>query len=80
MATRCSNYRFTRAWRISARADLSPSPQLVGPIIKATKNTQKENTGTGTLKNATETLNTGSNICTSTVPKEPHPKLGMTGG
>jgi len=29
MATPCSNYRLTRASRISARADFSPSPQLV---------------------------------------------------
>jgi len=28
----------------------------------------------------TETLNTDFNIRTSTVPKGPHPKLGMTGG
>jgi len=32
------------------------------------------------LKNPTDKLNTGSNIRTSTVPKGPHPKLGMTGG
>jgi len=31
MATPCSNYRLTRASRISARADFSPSPQLEGP-------------------------------------------------
>jgi len=48
--------------------------------MEATKNTEIQNTETGTLKKPTETLNTGSNIRTSTVPKGPHPKLGMTGG
>jgi len=46
--------------------------------MEATKITQKQNTETGTLKKPTETLNTDSNIRTSTVPKGPHPKLGST--
>jgi len=79
MATPCSNYRLTRASRISARADLSPSPQLVGPTMDNKTNTQQK-TETGTLKKPTEMPNTGSNIRTSTVPKGPHPKLEMTGG
>jgi len=79
MATSCSNYCLTRASRISARADLSPSPQQVEPIMEATRTIQKQITETGTLKKPTETLNTGFNIRTSTVPKGPHPKLGITG-
>jgi len=77
-ATPCSNCSLTRASPIAARADLSPSPQLVGPIMEATKITQKQNTETETLKKPTKTLNTGSNIRTSTVPKGPHPKLRST--
>jgi len=52
MATPCSNYRLTRASRISARADLSPSPQLVGPNMEHKKqiNNTAQNTETGTLK------------------------------
>jgi len=46
--------------------------------MEATKITEKQNTETGTLKKPTETLNTGSNIRTSKVPKGPHPKLGST--
>jgi len=72
-ATPCSNCRLTRASPISARADLSPSTQLVGPIMEATKYTK-----TGTLEKPTETLNTGFSIRTSTVAKGPHPKLGST--
>jgi len=79
MATPCSNYRLTRASRISARADLYPSPKLVGPIMELKSNTT-QNTETGTLKKPMDKLNTGSTIHTSTVPKGPHPKLGMTGG
>jgi len=45
--------------------------------MEATKYTKK-NTETGTVKKPTETLDTDSNICTSTVPKGPHPKLGST--
>jgi len=41
---------------------------------------EKQNTETGILKKPTDKRNTGSNIRTSTVPKGPHPKLGMTGG
>jgi len=40
---------------------------------------EKQNTETGILKKPTDKRNTGSNIRTSTVPKGPHPKLGMTG-
>jgi len=43
-------------------------------------NIEKQITETGTLKKPTEKLSTGSNIRTSTVPKGPHPKVGMTGG
>jgi len=41
---------------------------------------EEQNTKTRTLKKPTETLNTGPNVRTSTVPKGPHPKLGMSGG
>jgi len=51
MATPCSNYRLTRASRISAREDLSPSSQLVG-LNMETKTNGKQNTETGTLENA----------------------------
>jgi len=40
MATPCSNYRLSRASRITARADFSPSP-LVGPIMESTSTTKK---------------------------------------
>jgi len=39
-----------------------------------------QNTETETFKKPSDKLNTGSTIRTSTVPKWPHPKLGMTGG
>jgi len=42
-------------------------------------NNTKQNRETGTLKKPSDKLNTGSTIRTSTVPKGPHPKLGMTG-
>jgi len=80
MAIPCSNFRLTRASRISAWADFSPSPQLVGPIVEATKINQKQNTETGTLKKPSYKLNTGSSNRTSTVPKWlHHPCIGMTG-
>jgi len=79
MATFRFNYRLTRASRICAWADFSPSPQLVGPILEQTNLTKKQNTETGTLKKPSGKLNTGSTIRTSAVPKGPHPKLGMTG-
>jgi len=41
-ATPCSNCHLSRASPISARVDLSPSTQLVGPIMKATKISQKK--------------------------------------
>jgi len=41
MAIPCFNYRLTRASQISARADFSPSPQLVGPIMESTNITKK---------------------------------------
>jgi len=78
MATPCSNYRLTRASRISARTDFSPSPKLVGPIMEQTKsiNNTTQNTETETLKKPSDKLNTGSTIRTSTVPKGPHPNWG----
>jgi len=67
---------------MSARADFSPSPQLVGPIMEHKKsiNNTTQNTETGTLKKPSDKLNTGSTIRTSSVPKGPLPKLRMTGG
>jgi len=47
---------------------------------KKSINTTTQNTETETLKKPSDKLNTGSTIRTSTVPKGPHPKLGMTGG
>jgi len=44
------------------------------------KKNGKQTTETETLKKPTEMLSTGSNICTSTVPKGPHSELGMSGG
>jgi len=77
MATPCFNYRLTRASRISARANFSATRGTNNGINKYNK---KQNTETGTLKKPTDKLNTGTTIRTSTVPKGPHPKLGMTGG
>jgi len=48
--------------------------------MKSKAVTKKPNTETGTLTKHSDKLNTGSNIRTSTVPKGPYPKLGMTGG
>jgi len=48
--------------------------------MKSTNTKKKQNTETGTLKKPTDKLNNDSNIRTSTVPKGPHPNLGMTGG
>jgi len=78
MATPCSNCRLTRASRISVRADLSPSSKLVGPSVDK-KIIEKQNTETGALKKPTETLNTGSNNRTSSVPKRPIPNWGCWG-
>jgi len=47
--------------------------------MESKKIVEKQNTETATLKKPSDKLNTGSNIRTSTVPKGPHPKLGMTG-
>jgi len=73
MAIPCSEYRLTWASRISARAELSPSPQLAGPTMEQTKsnNNTTQHTETGTLKKPTDKLNTGSTIRTSSVPKGP---------
>jgi len=43
-------------------------------------NNTTQNSETGTLKKPMDKLNTGSTIHSSTVPKGPHPKLGMTDG
>jgi len=43
-------------------------------------NNTSQNTETETLKKPSDKLNTSSTIRTSTVPKGPNPKLGMTGG
>jgi len=43
-------------------------------------NNTKQNTETETLKKPSDKLKTCSSIRTSTVPKGPHSKLGMTGG
>jgi len=47
---------------------------------KKSNNNTTQYTETGTLKKPSDKLNTYSTIRTSTVPKGPHPKLGMTGG
>jgi len=47
---------------------------------KKSINNVKQNIETGTFKKLSDKLNTGSAIRTSTVPKGPHPKLGMMGG
>jgi len=48
--------------------------------MESKKVIEKPNTETGTRKKPSDKLNTDSNTRTSTVPKGPHTKLGITGG
>jgi len=47
--------------------------------MKKTENTTR-NKETGTLKKPMNKMNTGSTFHTSTIQKQPNPKLGMMGG